>query len=133
MTTKEKLEKALEALNHIASGDWAYSNFRSSMEYTKDVLEEMDKPRMETVEVKMWKCRDCGHAWDYMPRICPYTSEDYCCNGRNFIELTGTYQRPVPEPKTWKGEVIVDRYERPCILNIPKEWIGKRIIVEVCE
>lgn len=100
MTTKEKLEKALEALKKIAD------NRPESWEsvYAAKVYAKLTTPRTEPVEVKMWKRRDCGHAWDYMPRICPYASEDYCCNGKNFIELTGTYQRPIPEPETWEGE-----------------------------
>lgn len=95
MTTKEKLELALKGLEKIANGECSNEEYFAARLYNK-----LTTPRTEPVEVKMWKCRDCGHAWDYMPRICPYTSEDYCCNGKNFIELTGTYQRPIPEPET---------------------------------
>lgn len=82
MTTKEKLEKALETLKDIAK------NYE-------------------------------GKASDYAAKV--------------YKELTGSYTRPIHEPETWEGEVIALSPDCNAVCGFPPSWVGKRVIVEVCE
>jgi hypothetical protein len=92
MTTKEKLRKALEALQYISNG------IGDTASYAREVYAELTTPRMETVEVKRWKCQCCEWISDE-PRELMHSKPP--------IELTGSCQRPVPEPeeKVWEGTV----------------------------
>lgn len=126
MTTKEKLEKALEALKYIANGRCEIVG--SAAMYAANVHANLTTPRTEPVEVKRW--------------LVKYGSKEECLDhqpdfdesaGCEIIELTGTYQRPIPEPETWKGEVDPDHHWDTFIRGVPREWIGKKVIVEVCE
>lgn len=131
MTTKEKLEKALEALKFIADGKC--ETVGSDEMYAAVVHTELTTPRTETVEVRRYEQRDAEGKTRFLSLTSINLDAHEKERGDYVIELIGTDPRPIHEPEAWEGEVIADRHERPCILDIPKEWIGKRVIVEVCE
>lgn len=131
MTTKDKLKNALDALWLIETGSWDDSN--NIKIYAGKIRSTLTAPRTKTVEVKRWEIRNVPTHWfkekgDAIG-FCNRTAIPHS----HIIELTGTYQRPIPEPETWEGKVDTDRHWDTCIRGVPKEWIGKKVIVEVCE
>jgi len=128
MTTKEKLEKALAALKEIADTEIEFPGA-----YAADVYEELTTPLTEEVEVKRWEIRNVPAYW-FKERgdaigFCNRTATPHS----HIIELTGSYQRPIPEPEVWEGEVLCGHKDGGWLKELPNEWIGKRVIVEVCE
>ena len=119
MTTKERLEKALEALKHI--GEIPGKDFSI---FASTIHKQLTTPRTEPVEVKRWL-----HKY----KVNLYSDIEPIHNLEDWVELAGTYQRLIPEPEMWEGEVDTDRHWDTCIRGVPKEWIGERVIVEVCE
>lgn len=121
MTTKEKLEKALEALRRIKDNE-VKNMFLDT--YAAEVYEELTTPRTEPVEVKRWL-----HKY----KVNLYSDIEPIHNLEDWIELAGTYTRPIPEPETWERKVFYSLKDGGWLKGLPNEWIGKRVIVEVCE
>lgn len=121
MTTKEKLEKALEALKHI---ELHTLKGESVHKIASKVYEELTTPRTETVEVKRWL-----HKY----KVNLYSDIEPIHNLEDWVELAGRYSRPVPEPETCEGVVLGGHKDGGWVKGLPDEWVGKRVIVEVCE
>ncbi len=55
------------------------------------------KPRTEKVEVKRWYCTNCQQSQG---------SPGECCN-KTLVELTGHYERPLPDPEPVEFEGVI--------------------------
>jgi len=120
MTTKEKLDKALEALKHI---ELHTLKGESVHKIASEIYKELTTPRTETVEVKRWL-----HKY----KVNLYSDIEPIHNLEDWVELAGRYSRPVPEPETWEGEVLESIGKGYGIITeVPYSWIGRRVVVEV--
>lgn len=72
----------------------------SGAEKIKDLT--IENERFETIEVVRWECTCCGAYFTIPHQKCEY------CNDAVFIELKGSYIRPIPR-KVQKRERIHDR------------------------
>lgn len=97
MTTK--LDKALEALKRIANG----SSITNWPIYATKVHAEITAPPMEEVEVKRYMC--VNEKGLQSTNITEYPQPPAL--GEILIELTGTYQRPIPKPEVVELEGII--------------------------
>lgn len=141
MTTKEKLEKALEALRFIAAGKCEIVG--SDVMYATTVHAHLTAPRTKEVEVRRYMIANpSGGVFSDVFMGAEGAKEKAVkigCPDTPIIELTGTYTNPVHEPETWEGEVLdVGRdgfVVRVRCNNAPESGLsgGKRVIVEVCE
>lgn len=133
MTTKEKLDKALEALQYIADGEILHVG--GDEEYAAMVLKELTAPRMETVEVMRWEHQDVNENILFVSKTPIELHSHDKTQGHRVIELTGTYQRPVPEPKeeVWEGKVVDYSPVGSAVFNVPYSWIGKTVEVRLKE
>lgn len=123
MTTKEKLEKALEALRFIAAGKCEIVG--SDVMYATTVHAHLTTPRTKPVEVKRWL-----HKY----KVNLYSDIEPIHNLEDWVELAGTYQQPIPEPEMLEGYVLESIGKGSGIITeVPYSWIGRRVIVEVCE
>ena len=120
MTTKEKLKNALDALWLIETGSWDDSN--NIKIYAGKIRSTLTAPRTKTVEVKRWL-----HKY----KVNLYSDIEPIHNLEDWVELTGTDTLLIPEPEVWEGKVDTDRHWNTCIRGVPKEWIGRRVVVEV--
>lgn len=97
--TEKDLQKALEALKHVADGTCS-GNFQY---YAAKVYAELTAPEMEPVEVKVFGImvgEEGFHRYAFETDARHAESEGL---GR-FIELTGTFQKPVKE-ESWEGKI----------------------------
>ena len=133
MTTKEKLKKALEA---IASGDWRFAEYVSASQFAEGVLEDINKPRTETVEVVRYMIANpSGGVFSAVfmgAEGAKAKAEEIGYPDTPIIAMTGSYQRPIPEPEMWEGEVLESIGKGYGIITeVPYSWIGRRVVVEV--
>ena len=123
---------------HISTGllvDRGRKPDNSANDY-RPVTVTWDEPEYEDVEVVRWGIiNQFGE-----PNTCLYTEEEYAIRdavrpGESVVRIPITYRRRKPEPEV---EVV----ERPvvdntgwtgCVIDLPHEWIGKRVRVEVVE
>lgn len=131
MTTKEKLEKALDALGLIETSTW--SDMKSIKMFAGRIYAELTTPRTETVEVRRYEQRDSGGKTRFLSLFPINLNAHEKGRGDYVIELIGTDTRPIPEPGTWEGKVFCSHKDGGWLKGLPNEWIGKRVIVEVCE
>lgn len=61
------------------------------------------EPKFENVEIVAWECTSChsvvtsSKGYKDEPKICQYSDEDYHCNNKSFIRLSGVDQQPVKQ------------------------------------
>lgn len=131
MTDKEKLEVALLALKRIGENCNPLTTKDSLKDCAAKVYAELTAPVMETGEVKRWVViYDGSEAFTSRNREdCENWYRDIKTADKfEIVELTGTYQRPIPEPE---DEVIVGAAKESlgkgyCIITgIPLEWDGE--------
>ena len=121
MTTKEKLEKALEALGLIETSTW--SNMKNIKLFAGKIYAEITTPRTETVKVKRWvNVYPDGTLGGtlYDRKADALNSRDKQRGIPDQKKITIKVTRPIPKHETWEGKV-------------PSSFKGKKIIVEVCE
>jgi hypothetical protein len=81
------------------------------------------KPQTEAVEVKRWFCKNCERSSQ-----AKYVSG--CCSDPCIVELTGTYERPIPAKVKRREELPADAVEwgsrcpsdRTGIVKYYREW-----------
>lgn len=123
MTTKDKLKNALDALWLIETGSWDDSN--NIKIYAGKIRSTLTATRTKTVEVKRWL-----HKY----KVNLYSDIEPIHNLEDWVELTGTYQQPIPEPEMLEGYVLESIGKGSGIITeVPYSWIGRRVIVEVCK
>ena len=130
MTTKEKLQNALDALWLIETGTW--DNSKNIKIYAGKIRSALTTPRTEPVEETVYSVVFTeGHFHVFKTRSDADSSAAY---GKGIVfEHVIKHQRPIPEPKTWEGIAEHSNRANCALVNVPSSWIGKKVIVEVCE
>lgn len=128
MTTKEKLDKALEALKRIKNNDAAMPR-----EYAAQVYSELTAPKMETVRSVYWLYVSPRGEKTVCETV-PETGEQGCQIVKMISE---PYQRPVEEkePEVWEGKVeeMASTRAKGMARYLPSEFIGKTVEVRLKE
>lgn len=127
MTIEQKYETALKALKEVATETW--TDIKNVRIFASRIHSELTEPEMEEVTVERWYCPECN----YTATLKEFEQND-CCKNR--VKLTGTYQRPKPEPKVVEFEGVIEH--SPYIgffVNVSRisntGSIGKRVTVRV--
>ena len=123
MTTKEKLEKALEALKHI---ELHTIKCESVHKIASEIYKELTTPRTEPVEYK---------ADSQSPNSVWYVDEKgTTVRPPKDAEIIIRFERPIPKPETWEGEVIDEGFlgfDVRVRCDHKPGLLGKKVIVEV--
>lgn len=101
MTELERYKRAVAHLKlQLEDKHCSFDAYQEMFRTVDAILNPL--PEMEEVEVVRWMCTTCDETYDFRPvtsecgaKLNEHGGE---CNGTEYVKLTGTFQRPKPQP-----------------------------------